>query len=84
MFGKAAEEFVTSTLKNSRLARDVYIIDVGNRFISPALLFSIGAMSAFNFRTVTYTSSTTSVALGPTDFNEREKTHFGCCRVFFA
>lgn len=46
--------------------------------------FSIGAMSAFNFRTVTYTSSTTSVALGPTDFNEREKTHFGCCRVFFA
>src|SRR4026208_891754 len=36
--------------------------------------------SAFSARIALSSSSSTSLALGPTDFNERETTHFGCLR----
>ena len=36
--------------------------------------------SAFSSRIARSRSSSTSLALGPTDFNERETTHFGCFR----
>ena len=36
--------------------------------------------SAFSSRITPSRLSSTSLALGPTDFNERETTHFGCLR----
>src|SRR5205809_8147104 len=38
------------------------------------------ARSAFSSRIAPSRSSSTSLALGPTDFNERETTHFGWFR----
>ena len=42
--------------------------------------FDFPSRSAFSSRIAPSRSSSTSVALGPTDFNERETTHFGWFR----